>query len=180
MKKYIIRRLLWGIVVVWIVSVLIFSATRIGPDPVLMMAEPGADEAYLDGLRKRFALDKPLLVQYVVFVTRALQGDFGVSLYFTVPASELIFERLPASLELVLAAQVISLTIGIFAGVLTVTSRSKWIGLAVKRFSLIGLSMPNFVIALLALLFFSVYLFVFRLKDQFQKSSGFFHLIILF
>ena len=158
MKRYIIRRLLWGIVVMWLVSVLIFLATRVGGDPVLMMSDPGASEEDLDVLRKRFALDKPLPVQYVVFITRAVRGDLGESLYFGMPAIEIIIERIPATLELVLAAQFISLSIGLLAGILAATSRGKWIGGSVRIFSLLGLSMPNFWIALLALLVFSVIL----------------------
>jgi len=158
MKRYIIRRLLLGVVSMWLVSVIIFSATRLGPDPVLMMVEPGASEEYLDTLRIRFALDRPLLIQYLVFVGRAVQGDFGESLYFGMPASEIIFKRLPASIELVAAAQLIALGIGVFAGVLAATGRKRWIAELVRGFSLLGLSMPNFWIALLGLLLFSVYL----------------------
>ncbi len=158
MKRYIVRRLLWGIVILWLVSVLIFSASRVGPDPVLMMTSPGASEEDLNVLRKRFALDKPFHIQYFVFIFRAVQGDFGESLYFGMPASEIIMQRLPASLELVGAAQFISLSLGLLAGVLAATSRRRWIGSALKIFSLLGLSLPNFWIALLALLFFSVYL----------------------
>jgi len=158
MKRYIIRRLLWGIVILWLVSVLIFSASRVGPDPVLMMTSPGASEEDLNALRKRFALDKPFHIQYLVFIARAVQGDFGESLYFGMPASEIILQRLPASLELVGAAQCISLSLGLLAGVLAATSRRRWIGSGLKIFSLLGLSLPNFWIALLALLFFSVYL----------------------
>jgi len=142
----------------WLVSVLIFIATRVGGDPVLMMADPGASDEDLDVLRKRFALDKPLPVQYVVFLTRALRGDFGESLYFGMPALEIIIERIPATIELVLAAQFISLSIGIVAGVLAATNRGKWLGRSVRMFSLLGLSMPNFWIALLALLLFSLVL----------------------
>jgi ABC-type dipeptide/oligopeptide/nickel transport system permease component len=158
MKKYIIRRVLWGIVVMWLVSVLIFSASRIGPDPVLMMASPSASEEDLNALRKRFALDKPLHIQYFVFISRAVRGDFGESLYFGMPASEIILQRLPASFELVASAQIISLSLGMLAGILAATSRRRWIGNGLKIFSLLGLSLPNFWIALLALLFFSIYL----------------------
>lgn len=158
MKRYIIRRLLWGIVVVWLVSILIFLAGRIGPDPVLMMAEPGAKEEYLDTLRKRFGLNRPLPVQYVVFISKAIQGDFGESLYFGVPVSEMILERFPASLELIAAAQFIALAFGVWGGVLAATGRSKWIKGLVRIFALLGLSLPNFWIALLMLLVFSVYL----------------------
>ncbi len=161
MKRYVIRRLLWGIVVVWVVSILIFLATRASGDPTLMMADPGASEEELDVIRQRYGLDEPLPVQYIFFISRALRGDFGESLFYGVSASEIISERLFATVELVLAAKLISLTIGLVGGVLAATSRGKLIRNAMRIFSLVGLSMPNFWIALLALLIFSVYLNIF-------------------
>lgn len=147
-----------GIVVVWVVSVLIFLAARASGDPVIMMADPGASEEELDVIRERYGLNRPLPVQYAWFVVNSLRGDFGESLFEGTSASLLIWQRIPATLELVLAAKLISLVIGITGGVLAVASRRKWIRNAVRMFSLLGLSMPNFWIALLALLFFSVYL----------------------
>ena len=158
MKRYIVRRILLGIVVVWVVSVLIFLAARASGDPVIMMADPGASEEELDVIRERYGLNRPLPVQYAWFVVNSLRGDFGESLFEGTSASLLIWQRIPATLELVLAAKLISLVIGITGGVLAVASRRKWIREAVRMFSLLGLSMPNFWIALLALLFFSVYL----------------------
>jgi len=156
MKKYIFRRLLLSVVVVWIVSVLIFLATRIGPDPVYMIAQPGADETELQSIRKRFSLDKPLPLQYVTFVERALQGDLGESVYYGLPVSKIVVGRLPASLLLVGAAKIISLCIGIVAGVLSARRKGGWLDNLLKWFSLVGLSMPNFWIAMIFVLVFSV------------------------
>lgn len=158
MKRYIARRLLLGIVVVFIVSVLIFLATRASGDPVIMMVDPGANEEEMNVIRKRYGLDRPLPVQYAVFVLNSLKGDFGESLFQGTSASNLIWERIPATVELLLAAKIISLTIGIVGGILAVASRRKWIKNSVRIFSLLGLSMPNFWIALLGMLVFSVYL----------------------
>lgn len=158
MKRYIIKRLLLGIVVVFIVSVLIFLATRASGDPVIMMVDPGASEEEMDVIRERYGLDRPLPVQYAIFVFSSLKGDFGESLFQGTSASELIWGRIPATVELLLAATIISLTLGIAGGVLAVASRRTWIKNSVRMFSLLGLSMPNFWIALLGMLFFSVYL----------------------
>lgn len=158
MKRYIIRRMLWGIVVVWLVSVLVFLATRASGDPTIMMAAPGASEEELDFIRKKYGLDKPLPLQYVVFLSRAVKGDFGKSLFYGVSASEVILDRLDATAALVGTAMAISLAIGVSGGLLAVTSSKKWVRSAVRGFSILGLSMPNFWIGLLALLFFSVYL----------------------
>lgn len=158
MKRYIIRRMLWGIVVVWLVSILVFLATRASGDPTIMMAAPGASEEELDFIRKKYGLDKPLPLQYVVFLSRAVKGDFGKSLFYGVSASEVILDRLDATAALVGTAMAISLAIGVSGGLLAVTSSKKWVRSAVRGFSILGLSMPNFWIGLLALLFFSVYL----------------------
>ena len=156
MKRYIIRRFLWGIVVVWIVSVMIFGATRIGADPALMIAAPGADEAELSAIRDRFGLNEPLPVQYYIFIKKAVQGDFGESLYYGLPVSEILWQRAPASLMLVGAATVIALGFGIAAGVLAARRRTGFINNFLRWFSFLGLSMPNFWIAMLLILIFSV------------------------
>jgi peptide/nickel transport system permease protein len=155
-KRYIIRRFFLGIVVVWIVSVLIFGATRIGPDPALMIASPGADEAELNAIRDRFGLNEPLPVQYYIFIKKALQADFGESVYYGLPVAEILWQRMPASLMLVGTATLISLSFGILAGVLAARRRTGFINNFLRWFSFLGLSMPNFWIAMLMILIFSV------------------------
>ena len=156
MKRYIIRRFIFGIIVVWIVSVMIFLATRIGPDPALMIASPGADEAELKSIRDRFGLNEPLPVQYYIFIKNALQGDFGESIYYGLPVSDIVWQRLPATLMLVGTAKVISLGFGILAGVLAARKRTGLANNFLRWFSFLGLSMPNFWIAMLLILIFSV------------------------
>jgi peptide/nickel transport system permease protein len=156
MKRYIIRRFLFGIIVIWIVSVMIFSATRIGPDPALMIASPGADEAELNSIRDRFGLNEPLPVQYFIFIKKALQADFGESIYYGMPVAEILWQRLPASLMLVGTAKFISLGFGVLAGVLAARRRGSWSNNLLRWFSFLGLSMPNFWIAMLLILIFSV------------------------
>jgi ABC-type dipeptide/oligopeptide/nickel transport system permease component len=158
MKRYIIRRFFLGIVVVWIVSVLIFGATRIGPDPALMIAAPGADEAELSTIRDRFGLNEPLPVQYYIFIKKALQADFGESVYYGLPVAEILWQRLPASAMLVGTATVIALTFGISAGLLAARRRTGFLNNFLRWFSFLGLSMPNFWIAMLLILIFSVHL----------------------
>jgi len=143
-------------VVVWVVSMAIFLATRIGADPALLLAPPGADEADLRSIRHRFGLDKPLAIQYLVFVSRALKGNLGESTYYGMPVSEIVIQRLPHSLKLVGAAKAISLFVGILAGLLAARRRGGWADNLVRWFSLAGLAMPNFWIAMLFILIFSV------------------------
>ncbi|MBI5969006.1 MAG: ABC transporter permease [Deltaproteobacteria bacterium] len=156
MTRYIVRRLILGIVVVGIVSVIIFIVSRIGPDPALMIAPPGADEAEIKAIHERFGLNKPWPVQYYIFIKRALQGDFGESIYYGLPVSEIMWQRIPNTILLVGAAQLIALGIGVSAGVLAARRRGQWLDNLVRWFSLAGLSMPNFWIAMLLILIFSV------------------------
>jgi len=158
--------LMLSIVVVWIVSVLIFFVTRIGPDPAYIIATPGADEAELQSIRQRFGLDKPLPVQYFYFISRALRGNFGESLYYGLPVSKLVLMHLPASLLLVGAAKLISLCIGLTGGLLSARGRGGWLDNFVRWLSLLGLSMPNFWIAMIFVLLFSV-------KLQLLPSGGY-------
>jgi ABC-type dipeptide/oligopeptide/nickel transport system permease component len=156
LKRYIIRRLLLGIVVVLLVSLIIFAVTRIGPDPALMIAPPGADENELNAIRDRFGLNQSLPMQYFSFVKGAAQGDFGESLYYGLPVAELVVQRIPATVELIVSALIISLVIGVLGGVLAARKRGSWIDNAFRWFSLAGLSMPNFWIAMIMILVFSV------------------------
>lgn len=174
MKRYIIRRLIWGIIILWFVSIVVFVGARLGGDPILMMVETSASQEYIDALRARYGLDKPLPVQYLLFVMRAVKGDFGESIYHGVPASEIIRRRLLPTLQLVGAAKFISLLIGLIAGILAAVSRKKAISNLVRIFSLLGLSIPNFWIALLAILVFSVYLQILPVSG----AGGMEHLIM--
>lgn len=135
---------------------MIFLASRIGPDPALMIASPGADDAELNAIRDRFGLNESLPVQYFIFIKRALQGDFGESIYYGLPVAEIMWQRLPASLMLVGTAKFISLGFGVLAGVLAARRRRGWTNNLLRWFSFMGLSMPNFWIAMLLILIFSV------------------------
>jgi peptide/nickel transport system permease protein len=144
--------------VILIVSLLIFVATRITGDPALLIAPPGAGEEELRAIRERFGLNAPLPIQYFTFVIRAMKGDFGESIYYGLPVFEIVMQRLPASLQLVGAAKLISLTIGLLGGVLAARRRGGWFDNFVRWFSFLGLAMPNFWIAMMFIFFFSLYL----------------------
>ncbi|MBE0556209.1 MAG: ABC transporter permease, partial [Proteobacteria bacterium] len=122
----------------------------------------------------RFGLNEPLPVQYAIFITKALRADFGESVYYGLPVAEIVWQRLPASAMLVGAATVIALTFGISAGVLAARRRTGFINNFLRWFSFLGLSMPNFWIAMLFILIFSV-------KLQILPTGGygtFWHLLM--
>ena len=109
-------------------------------------------------MRGILGLDKPFYVQFVTFITNAVQGNFGISLRLGRPVSALLVERLPATLELAIAAALIGLFVGIPVGVYTALKRDSWISRAMLTTSLVGVSLPNFLIGIFLILIFAVWL----------------------
>jgi peptide/nickel transport system permease protein len=121
MGRFIIRRTLYAIVTLFILSLTIFTVIRLTGDPVTVMAEPGAPAEDLDRIRAEWGLDRPLPVQYLSFLKNIASGDLGKSFNYGMPVSTLYFQRLPNSLELAFAATLISFAIGIPAGLISGT-----------------------------------------------------------
>jgi len=158
MSQFIIRRVLYSIVTLFILSGTIFLIVRLTGDPVALMAEATARPEDLERVRHLWGLDRSWPVQYVTFMQNALQGELGKSFNYRMPVSELYFQRLPNSLTLGLAATLISLLIGIPAGIISaVKVNSAWDNVA-KGVALLGLSIPGFWLGLVLILVFSVWL----------------------
>src|SRR5215469_11637305 len=158
MGQFIFRRTLYAIATLFILSLTIFSVVRLTGDPVTLMAEPGAQEADLDRVRADWGLNQPLPVQYAAFVKNIITGELGQSFNYEMPVSTLYFQRLPNSLELALAATLISFLIGIPAGIISaVRVNSFWDNFG-KIVVLLGLSIPGFWLGLVLILVFSVWL----------------------
>jgi peptide/nickel transport system permease protein len=158
MKKFVLKRLGYACLSLFLLSLTIFLFVRITGDPTTLLVEPGASREDIEALRTQLGLDRPIWVQYVSFMTSIVQGDFGRSFYYRTPVLELYLSRLPNSLLLGVVAMTFSLLIGIPSGILAaVRVNGFWDG-AGKLFALLGLSMPQFWVGLLMILFFSVYL----------------------
>jgi peptide/nickel transport system permease protein len=127
-------------------------------DPINNMVGVEATDAERDAARKRLGLDDPFPVQFARFVTNAVQGDFGQSYRLSIPVETAIAERLPATLELVFVAAVMALVIGVPLGVYTGLHRDGAISRILLTVSLIGISLPTFLIGILLILVFSVWL----------------------
>ena len=158
MKRFVLRRLGYAALSMVLLSLTIFLFVRVTGDPTVLLVEPGASRADIDALRHDLGLDRSLLVQYGTFVKDVVRGDFGRSFYYRTPVLELYLSRLPNSLLLALAAMAFSLLIGIPTGILAAVRVNSWWDSGGKIFALLGLSMPSFWVALLLILFFSVYL----------------------
>ena len=158
MRQFMIRRTLYAIVTLFILSLTIFTVVRLTGDPVTLLAEPGARAEDLDRVRAEWGLDRPWPVQYGAFVKNVFTGQLGKSFNYEMPVSTLYFQRLPNSLELALAATLISFFIGIPAGIVSaVRVNSIWDNFG-KIVALLGLSVPGFWLGLVMILVFSVWL----------------------
>jgi peptide/nickel transport system permease protein len=155
---FILRRFAQGILVMLVVGFIAFALFNFVGDPVSLMLPPEATQADRELMRQQLGLDKPFYQQFVTFLGNALQGNFGISLRLGRPVSALLAERLPATLELAITAAIISLVVGIPVGVYTALRRDSWISRAMLTTSLIGVSLPNFLIGIFLILIFAVWL----------------------
>ncbi len=158
MKQYIARRLGYSLLSLFLLSLTIFFFVRVTGDPATLLVEPGASPEDIAAIHHQFGLDRPLWIQYGLFMVSLLQGDLGQSFYYQTPVLELYLSRLPNSLELALVAMALSLVIGIPSGILASVQVGGFWDSFGKIFSLLGLSLPSFWVGLVLILFFSVYL----------------------
>jgi peptide/nickel transport system permease protein len=158
MIAFVIRRILQGMVVMLVVGFIAFSLFNFVGDPVALMLPPEATGADRDAMRQALGLDKPFYVQFVTFLDNAIHGNFGISLRLGRPVSTLLVERLPATLELAFTATLFALAVGIPVGVYTALRRDSWISRALLTTSLVGVSLPNFLIGIFLILIFAVWL----------------------
>jgi len=154
-SRFLLRRIAYSIFVLLGLSIVIFIIARIMPgDPARMAVGARAPQWVVDRIRASMHLDQPLPVQYYYWLAGALQGDFGLSLVTQRPVTSDIKEFLPASLELVFLAAVISSITGIGLGILSARYKDTWIDNAVRVFSYTGIVTPSFVFAILFVLLF--------------------------
>jgi peptide/nickel transport system permease protein len=158
MLAFVIRRLLQSIMVMAVVGAIAFGLFNFAGDPVAFMVGQDATIEEKARLRADLGLDQPSIVQFGRFVTNALHGDFGLSLRQGRPVSQLIRERLPATLELSFAAVVLALFVGLPLGVYTALRRDHWASQMLLAASLLGVSLPSFLIGILLILVFAVQL----------------------
>jgi peptide/nickel transport system permease protein len=158
MLAFLIRRLANAVGVMLAVAFLAFLIFRFVGDPVEMMLNEQATQDQRDELRERLGLDQGFIVQLGKFVAAAAVGDFGISYRNQREVWDLIVERFPATLELVIVATILSLVIGIPLGVITAIRRDSPVSQALQFVSILGVSLPSFVVGILLILVFSVYL----------------------
>ncbi len=158
MGAYITRRLLQGVVVLLIVSFIGFVIFQYMGDPVTTLAGRYATQAQRQEVREMLGLDEPFYVQFAAFIENALHGNFGMSYVTRVPALGLILERLPASIELALAAQLLAVVLGVALGVLVAAFPRAVLSKVAMTGALFGVSLPTFLVGILLILIFAVWL----------------------
>ncbi|WP_427310934.1 ABC transporter permease [Cupriavidus sp. H39] len=154
----IAKRLLHGLISILGASVIIFLISRLSGDPLALLLPADAPPEVIEQTRQHLGLDQPLVAQYLVFLRNAVTGDFGNSYRWQEPALGLILERLPATVELALAALAFSIAMAVPFGVLSAVWRGSWFDRFAKVFAMAGQAMPNFWVGLLLILFFAVQL----------------------
>lgn len=158
MLKYIVKRFVQMIVVLFVVSILVFMLTNFIGDPVDMLVPENATVEQVESARARLGLDKPLPVQYGIFLKDVLHGNFGKSYTYGKPAMGLIMERMPATLELVAIAALlvllIAIPLGVYAGAYPKRRSSK----IIMSGSILGISLPSFWVGMMMIYIFAVML----------------------
>ena len=158
MLRFLLGRLANAAVVMVLVSMLSFSLFNFIGDPVSNLVGENATVNERDAMRRSLGLDQPLPLQYLKFVGRAVQGEFGVSYRNIEPVSRVIASRLPATLELSLVAAVLALGVGIPMGVYAGLKPRSLLTRGLQVVSLVGISVPSFVAGIILILIFSIYL----------------------
>jgi peptide/nickel transport system permease protein len=158
MLAFILRRLAQAVLVMLAVGLIAFSLFRFVGDPVVFMLGQDTTQEHREQITRSLGLDRPFYVQYAVFLANAVQGEFGLSLRQGQPVSQLLVERLPATLELSFVAAFFALVCGIPMGVYTALRRKSWLSHVLLAVSLVGVSLPTFLIGILLILVFSVQL----------------------
>ncbi len=159
MHRYILSRLVQVIPVVFGVLVAVFIMLKLTPgDPATALLGVQATPEELARVRHAMGLDRPWYVQFGLWLGNALRGDLGVSYISKKPVAEMIWTRLPVTLELTVFAMLLAILIGVPAGILSATRRYTFLDYTITGFALFGISMPSFWFAILLILLFSLYL----------------------
>ena len=175
MGNFLLRRLLLLIPVLWGVATLVFLLLHFIPgDPVDLMLGDSALGTDRETLRDQLGLNDPLIVQYLRYFGDLLQGDWGTSLFSKKPVFEEIMERVPATMELMLGAMVVTILVAMPLGLIAAENKGSWIDQGAMIFSLLGVSIPNFWLGPMLILLFSIHFDLLPVNER----GGLEHLIL--
>ena len=156
MLTFILKRLGESFLVLLVMSLLVFTGVFAIGNPVDLLISPEATPQDIQQVTQALGLDKPLWEQYFYFLKQVLHGDLGRSFMFSTPAIELLLNRMPATLELAIAAMLIATALGIPLGLIAGLKADTWVGKTIMTASILGFSLPTFWVGLVLIMFFSV------------------------
>ena len=172
MTTYIVRRLIQGLVVLFLVTLLVFFIMRLLPgDPLIVyIAQSASLEAMppemIEQLRHQFGLDKPIITQYLVWIGNIFRGDFGRSIFYQEKASTLMKERFPVTIHLGAIALIVGAVVGVLVGLVTAIRRGKWLDKVITPLTYVGITIPVFWLGILMV-------YAFGLKLHWFPISGY-------
>jgi len=177
---YILAKTGQALLTLWILSILIFGSVHLTGDPALYLLGPESTEADYEQLKKNMGLDRPLVVQYANFMWNVARGDFGKSHITGRSAREVLFQRFPATIELAVAAMILTVSIGIPLGILSAIKRDTIFDLLAKFFAVVGIAAPSFWLAIMLILLFGAIwgLLPTYGRGDFGTYEGFRHLLL--
>ncbi len=158
MFNYFLKRLFQSVLVMLIVAFVSFSLFNFVGDPVNNMVGQEASDERREEIRDKLGINDPIYVQFFTFTKNIIKGNFGISYQLKRPVSELISERLPATIELVLISALLAITVGVLLGVYTGINRDSYLSKIILIISLAGVSLPTFIIGIMLIYLFSVIL----------------------
>ena len=157
MKRFLAKRLIASVVIMWFATVVVFALSRAAGDPTFLFISEYTTDEVIAEWRKEFGLDRPYPIQYLSWFGTTMRGDFGASLNEARPAIDVVIQRVPATLQLAAVSFVFAIAIGIPIGVLSAVKRGSWWDLGGRVFALIGQATPNFWMGIMLVLLFSVH-----------------------
>jgi peptide/nickel transport system permease protein len=158
MLAFVVRRVFQSIIVMIVVALIAFLLFRFVGDPVNQMVGIETTPEEREALRTRLGLNDPILLQFWRFISKAAQFEFGISYQFKQPVAGMILERMPATLELSICSAIFALAVGVPMGIYTGLKRDSWLSKVFLSISLIGISLPTFLIGILLIYLFAVQL----------------------
>jgi ABC-type dipeptide/oligopeptide/nickel transport system permease component len=158
MQRYITVRLVQAIFTLWALSLAVFLSVHMTGDPALYLIGPESTTQDYEQLKKNMGLDKPLAVQYALFLSKVIRADFGNSHITGHPARQTLLERFPATLQLAGAAMVLTVLVGLPLGILSAVKRNTVVDLFGKFFAVLGIATPHFWVAIMLILLFGAIL----------------------
>lgn len=174
MTRYIIKRLLISLLIVFMVSVFAFSLMHILPgDPARISLGMDASEEDVQALRVKMNLDKPIVKQYWLWISGIFQGDFGDSIVYNRPVKDIIYEKLPKTLSIGIPSLIISVTLGIIFGVVCAVKRGKVIDQVLTFLTTVGIGVPQFWVGILGIYLFGMKLQVLPIQGYVAISDNF-------